>query len=232
MVQEKIDIYNEEIERLTNEIKICQGEFDSCLDTEDIPLEVLLVVRQEMEGAKDADTRIGEIDSELAELSEQLETKEAVSEDIEERCKKLLSNVVTAMNEFYKSVDLAGETAYTDIFTSKDKIYSGSEATEFHLARMYAFQKTLQHDFPIIVDSFRAEDLSSDREKRALQMFQKMENQIIFTTTLKNEEENKYAENKDIHNIDFSMHTTNKMLSSKYLSKFLKVADEMLIAVK
>ena len=136
------------------------------------------------------------------------------------------------MNEFYKSVDLAGETAYTDIFTSKDKIYSGSEATEFHLARMYAFQKTLQHDFPIIVDSFRAEDLSSDREKRALQMFQKMENQIIFTTTLKNEEENKYAENKDIHNIDFSMHTTNKMLSSKYLSKFLKVADEMLIAVK
>ena len=97
---------------------------------------------------------------------------------------------------------------------------------------MYAFQKTLQHDFPIIVDSFRAEDLSSDREKRALQMFQKMENQIIFTTTLKNEEENKYAENKDIHNIDFSMHTTNKMLSSKYLSKFLKVADEMLIAVK
>lgn len=231
-VQEKIDIYNEEIERLTNEIKICQGEFDSCLDTEDIPLEVLLVVRQEMEGAKDADTRIGEIDSELAELSEQLETKEAVSEDIEERCKKLLSNVVTAMNEFYKSVDLAGETAYTDIFTSKDKIYSGSEATEFHLARMYAFQKTLQHDFPIIVDSFRAEDLSSDREKRALQMFQKMENQIIFTTTLKNEEENKYAENKDIQNIDFSMHTTNKMLSSKYLSKFLKVADEMLIAVK
>lgn len=54
--------------------------------------------------------------------------------------------------------------------TPKDKTYSGSEATEFHLARMYAFVNVLHHDFPIIVDSFRAEDLSSDREMRVLQI--------------------------------------------------------------
>ena len=54
-IQEKVDIYNEEIVRLTSEINSCQKEFDSCLNTKDIPLEALLVVRQEMEDARDAD---------------------------------------------------------------------------------------------------------------------------------------------------------------------------------
>lgn len=54
-IQEKVDIYNEEIVRLTSEINSCQKEFDSCLNTQDIPLEALLVVRQEMEDARDAD---------------------------------------------------------------------------------------------------------------------------------------------------------------------------------
>lgn len=136
------------------------------------------------------------------------------------------------MNEFYKFVDSASTVVYDDIFTPKDKTYSGSEATEFHLARMYAFVKILNHDFPIIVDSFRAEDLSSDREKRALQMFEHVSNQMIFTTTLKNEESNKYVDYEGIHNIDFSLHTTNKMLSAKYMTQFLNAAKDMLITVK
>lgn len=69
-IQEKIDIYNEEISRLTSEITSCQKEFDSCLDTKDIPLEAILMVRQEMEEARDADQRISEIDSEIEDLAE------------------------------------------------------------------------------------------------------------------------------------------------------------------
>lgn len=231
-IQEKVDIYNEEIVRLTSEINSCQKEFDSCLNTKDIPLEALLVVRQEMEDARDADQRISDIDTELQELSEQLEMKEAISEDVSKKCEDLLAGIIKEMNEFYKFVDMASVAEYDDIFTPKDKIYSGSEATEFHLARMYAFVKMLRHDYPIIVDSFRAEDLSSDREKRALQMFEKVSNQIIFTTTLKNEENNKYANCEGIHNIDFSSHVTNKMLSTEYMSRFLEAATDMLITIK
>lgn len=230
-IQEKIDIYNEEISRLTSEIISCQKEFDSCLDTKDIPLEAILMVRQEMEEARDADQRISEIDSEIQELSEQLEKKEAISDDVVKKCENLLGNIVKEMNCFYKFVDSAGTVVYDDIFTPKDKTYSGSEATEFHLARMYAFVNALHHDFPIIVDSFRAEDLSSDREMRVLQMFGKVSNQIIFTTTLKNEECNKYVNYDGIHNIDFSFHTTNKMLSGEYMTQFLNAAKDMLITV-
>ena len=44
------------------------------------------------------------------------------------------------------------------IFLQKTEIFSGSEATEFHLSKMYVLAKVLQHPYPIIVDSFRAED--------------------------------------------------------------------------
>lgn len=231
-VQEKIDIYNEEINRLTNEIIICQRELDSCLQAEDIPLEALLIARQEMEGAEDANQRIIEIDLELQKLSEELKKKEILSDDIETKSKKLLKDVVGAMNDFYKAVDFVGEVAYSDIFTARDKLYSGSEATEFHLARMYAFAKIFQHEFPIIVDSFRAEDLSTEREKRALNMFSRLTNQLILTTTLKDEEENKYASDASVHSIDFSEHVTNKILSEKHVERFLTVANEMLITIK
>jgi hypothetical protein len=230
-IQEKVDIYNEEIIRLTGEINSCQNEFDLCLDTKDVPLEALLVVRREMEDARDADQRISEIDSALQKLGEQLEKKEAISDDVAKKCKSLLDSIIKEMNKFYKFVDLARTVAYDDIFTPKDKTYSGSEATEFHLARMYAFVKILKHDFPIIVDSFRAEDLSSDREKRALQMFEHVSNQIIFTTTLKNEESNKYVDYEGVHNIDFSSHATNKMLSVEYMTQFLNAAKDMMITV-
>lgn len=231
-IQEKVDIYNEEVIRLTNEISLCQKELDACFEAEDISLDILLTVRQEMEGAKDADKRISQIDSELKKLVEQLETKEAISEDAAEKRGKLLRDIVSEMNFFYRTVDSASEDEYDDIFTPRDKTYSGSEATEFHLARMYAFGKVFQHEYPIVVDSFRAEDLSSEREKKVLQMFEQLDNQIIFTTTLKAEEGKKYENCEGICNIDFSEHVTNKMLSSEYVHIFLKVANEMLVSLK
>lgn len=231
-VQEKVDIYNEEIVRLTNEITICQKELDSCMETADVPVEALLLVRQEMEGARGADKRIKEIDQEIDRLSGQLEITVAISEDVEKKSRKLLDNIVAQMNDFYNQVDIMKDRPYIDIFTTRDRTYSGSEATEFHLARMYAFAKSLQHDYPIIVDSFRAEDLSSDREAKVIDLFKKLKNQIIFTTTLKEEEGEKYSKQDKLNNISFSSHTTNKMLLGTYVERFMQAADEMMVTVR
>ena len=157
--------------------------------------------------------------------------KSAISEDIEKKIKNLLNGIINTMNGFYSKVDSAGTEPYADIFTTRDKIYSGSEATEFHLARMYAFGKILKHDYPIIVDSFRAEDLLTERENKVLNEFKELDNQIIFTTTLKAEEGEKYAFDSSLNNISFSGHVTNKMLSNAYVDEFRKVAEEMLITI-
>ena len=111
------------------------------------------------------------------------------------------------MNYFYSKIDVEGQSVYSDIFGTKDKIYSGSEATEFHLAKMFAFAHILKHDYQIIVDSFRAEDLSTDREDRVLDEFLRLNNQIIFTTTVKKEEGGKYQRSINIKSINFSEHT-------------------------
>ena len=47
------------------------------------------------------------------------------------------------------------------------------------------FQKITGHKMPIIVDSFRSEDLSTEKEKAFLDLINGLGNQIIFSTTFK-----------------------------------------------
>ena len=94
---------------------------------------------------------------------------------------------------------------------------------------MFAFAHILKHDYPIIVDSFRAEDLSTDREDRVLDEFLRLNNQIIFTTTVKKEEGGKYQRSTNIKSINFSEHITNKMLSELYLEEFKKLIEDLMI---
>ena len=65
-----------------------------------------------------------------------------------------------------------------------------------------------------------------------IDLFKKLNNQIIFTTTLKEEEGEKYSKQDKLNNISFSSHTTNKMLSVTYVERFMQAADEMLVTVR
>jgi hypothetical protein len=116
------------------------------------------------------------------------------------------------MNEYYKQIDTDGNLEFEGLFSKRDETYSGSEATVFHLAKMLALQNELNHSFPIIVDSFRAEDLSTTKEEIVMGLFSQLDNQVIFTTTLKREESGKYVELEGIHNIDYQSNEPSKIL--------------------
>ncbi|OOM70592.1 hypothetical protein CLPUN_52000 [Clostridium puniceum] len=230
-IEERITVYSEEIERFTSEINKQQEAFDKCLIVdENITLDLLLVAKHEMDYAKDADQRLIDIERQLKQLEEKLDVKVAISEDIEKKRDNILNAILQNMNEFYKEIDQSEDRKYVDIFTKKDKVFSGSEGTEFHLAKMYALQKVLEHDYPIIIDSFRAEDLSTDREDRVIEKFKEINNQLIFTTTLKKEEYGKY-EGLEVHAIDFSGHETYHILSNSYVEEFLTKLREMSINI-
>ena len=102
-------------------------------------------------------------------------------------------------------------------------------ATIFHLARLYALCKVLKHDYPIIVDSFRAEDLSTVKENIVIDLYKELSNQIIFTTTLKAEELGKYDLRVDIHHIDYKDHAPSKMLSTEYVGEFCTLLKSLSI---
>ena len=124
------------------------------------------------------------------------------------------------MQSYYRQVDQTGNLVFDALFTKKDEIYSGSESTVFHLVKMLSLQETIKHDFPIVVDSFRAEDLSTSKENVILRLFSKLKNQIIFTTTLKKEEFGKYKNRNGINNIDYQNNQPSKMLQAKYVNEF------------
>lgn len=212
----KIKSYKEEIEEINNTITDCQSKLDEFFKEEDISIDRLLIMVRENLINKQEDNNLIQVEENIEELKEQL--KKLKETNINEN--EVLDDIVRNMNYFYSKVNLNDKLMYGDIFTKKDKIYSGSESTEFHLARMFSIAKVLRHNYPIIIDSFRAEDLSSEREQRVLELYAELKKQVIFTTTLKKEEFKKYKEDDSINPIDFSRHKPNKILSNYYLREF------------
>lgn len=185
-----------------------------------------------MNGTQDDDKRLSEIMKEIESIDGQVELISSKSESSNEESKMVLEQIVNEMNSFNEYIDFSVTNKYIDIFTSRNKTYSGSEGTQFHLARMYAFAKVLMHDYPIVVDSFRAEDLSTEREQRVLDKFFELKNQIIFTTTLKEEENLKYESINGVNDINYSDHQNYKMLQQTYVNDFIEKLHLMSIKIK
>lgn len=228
-IQEKIDIYNEEINRLSSEVAIQQKKLNDILDTEEVSIEELLLAKIDLDGTQDDDNRLNEIIEEIEQIDLLLKLNLSKSKTINNGCKVALEQIVKEMNLFDEYIDSSIKDKYSGVFTSRFKTHSGSEGTQFHLARMYAFSKVLSHDYPIIIDSFRAEDLSTDRERRVIYKFLELKNQLIFTTTLKDEEESKYKKLDGINGIDYSDHQNYKILQKSYVSEFLEKLNSMAI---
>ena len=153
-INEKIASYSEEISRLSTQISIAQDELHKLMEDESVSLESILAYKQDVFSASDAEERIKEINEEIESLENQLEISNSTSVSKKEQRSALIESILCEMNKFYKKIDPNGNLVFEDIFTKRDEVYSGSEATVFHLSRLYAFAKTLKHTNPIIVDSF------------------------------------------------------------------------------
>ncbi|MED4447124.1 hypothetical protein [Bacillus thuringiensis] len=225
----KIASYIEEIEKQTVEINQYQKQFQEMLMDESISLESIIMYKQDVIDSAGIEDQVNSLEKEMHMLKDSLKANEESNQQIIEQQNDLISKIIKEMNVVYKKIDATGTLVFDDIFTKKTEIFSGSEATEFHLSKMYVLAKVLQHPYPIIVDSFRAEDLSTDREKVVIDLFDQLNNQIIFTTTLKKEEVGKYNALKKINHIDYSSHTPSKILSKKFADEFISLASKLMI---
>lgn len=219
-IKEKIASYTEEIERLSTEINIAQNDLQKIMSEEEVSLESIVAYKKEMLSASDAQIRIRSIEAEVSTLKGQLVSSETAVQGMQEQRNIFLKNILGIMNEFHSKVDPNGNIIYTSLFTQQDQVYSGSEGIVFYLARLYALRGVLNHTYPIVVDSFRTEDLSSAKEDAVLGLFKELPNQIIFTTTLKAEEFGKYDTRNDVHHINYKDHLPSKILTSSYVEEF------------
>lgn len=71
-----------------------------------------------------------------------------------------------------------------------------------------------------------------EKENRALDLFIDLKKQCILTTTIKSEEKGKYNLFPKIHIVDYTEHTTNKLLSPDYNDEFTSILGNMNILLK
>ena len=228
-INEKIEAYTEEINKLASQINTAQDELQTLMNDEAISLEAIVAYKQDIFSASDAEVKIKEIDLETENLKNQLKISAETTHSKKEQQLAILIAILNEMNVVYEAIDPNGNLHFDDLFTKKDEVYSGSEATIFHLSRLYALSKVLNHNYPIVVDSFRAEDLSTSKENIVLDLYKELPNQVIFTTTLKLEELGKYDTRTDIHHIDYKDHAPSKMLSEVYVNEFCELLSSLSI---
>ena len=231
-ISEKISAYTEEIQRLSTEIYAEQEKLQLLMNDEAVSLESIVAYKKDIFSASEAEYRIKEINNEVASLKSQLVANENASQETQERRVFFLSAILDKMNELYRQIDPKGNLKYTSLFTQRNEVYSGSEATVFHLVKLFSLQQILKHDYPIVVDSFRAEDLSTGKEEIVLEISRSIGNQVILTTTLKHEELGKYDSVEGINHINYLSHTPSKILDGRYVREFLNLLSSLSIIVQ
>ncbi|WP_080797428.1 hypothetical protein [Arabiibacter massiliensis] len=212
-VEDRIDSYAAEVDRLDRQIRELQRRFNSLADTREITLEDIYVAREDYIDLEEIDRELSDICDELDRISERLKDAKRVDKELSEDRADLKASMLETMNMMRQIInDDSGAEEYTDLFTSAHSPYMGSEATEFFLARVYSLAIHVAHGLPILIDSFRAEELSTAREERALPLFVNLPNQVILSATLKGQEAGKYKSMEQINNIDYAGYTVNKLL--------------------
>ncbi len=228
-INEKISDFTEEIKKLDFEIQKHQEELNSLMDNEDITIENIVAYKMEYKSVADIEQTIDNIDKEIEQYEATLEVGKSFSNEAKKEREEFYGRFISLMNEKKKQIDIESENTYEDIFTKRGTVVSGSEETVFYVSKLLASAEMTGHNCPIIMDSFRAEDLSTDKEKRVLELFAKLRNQCILTTTLKAEEVGKYDNIKNVHIIDYSSHKTNKILNESDLDNFKRLLKDMYI---
>lgn len=230
-IEDKISAYQEEIDNCTLQINALQRQMQELLKEEEIGLESVLIYKNGITSATDADTRIAEIDREIKALKTRQKTGKQKSQNDQAKREELRREIIDTMNQFYKLVDPSGSLLFDDLFSKRSSVYSGCEATEFYLSKLYALAVVLAHKYPVMMDYFRDGELSTEKEDVVLRKFGELPNQIIFTATLKEQELGKYSVYESINAIDYSINRVSHILNANHVPGLRRMLKPLMIRI-
>lgn len=170
----------------------------------------------------DFDDQAFSILSQIKVLEDQLNSYTNIDESLKNERRHFDETLLKEMNDLYKLIDPTGNLVFEDIFTKSGSTFSGSEGQEFYFCKVIALRKILNHNFPILIDSFRDGELSTGKEAKMLEIYKKIDSQIILTATLKDEEygNDKYSRIDGVNAMDYSSHQDCKILSKQHAREF------------
>lgn len=216
---------SEIISSLSDELGVLQRKNQEILL--EIPTEVadMIIFKDQIADESKNDEEIAALQARIADLKKQLSIAESAVNLTNALRRKVIDNIVIAARKNYKDIDPTSDVKLESLFTKFNETYSGSEGQIFYYAKLKAISEILKLPFPIIVDSFREGEISTEKESKMLDGYVSLKKQVIVTSTLKNQEyyENKYSDLYFINPIDYSHISANKILSTSYKAEFQKL---------
>lgn len=222
-IEERISAYTEEIEKYDSEISSLQQRIEEIMQDEDITIENIVAYKNDFSSIAEIEEKVQKLDEEIDEKKQRVKVGKKQTEDYKKAQQDFYEAIVEGMNQVKGEIDIESKQLYDDLFTKRGSVVSGSEETVYYIARLISIAKLTKHSCPIIIDSFRAEDLSTEKEERVLMLLSKLKRQCILTTTLKAEEKGKYEKMIGINAIDYTGHQSNKILGKEELPAFIKL---------
>lgn len=221
--------YLNEVSEIEEKINTLQSQIQELLNKEEMKSVNLILFRDDL--IKDL-----EYDKQLLNLSNDLEQKQRVFADYVKEMekntkeqKKCEEELKAEMSKYYQKFENSNTSEIDEIFTKASETYSGSENTIFFVSRLLAILKVSKHFYPLLIDGFREGEVSTSIEKEMMDTFKNIDNQIILTATLKEEEYHKYDLDELINKIDYSNITSKKLLQVEYVDKLRTILSSFAI---
>lgn len=213
--EEVIREYSYQLQKLQDELKTLLQE---------VPVELhrVLLFSEVILSEIDYDNKLKSLYEQLEELQANDKIISNSENEAKQKCKKMKADIVSRMNKLYREVDPHGRTVFDDIFTKKSETFSGSEEQEYYYSRILAINDYFNHSYPLLIDSYRSGEISSQKEDILIKNFIARKKQVIITSTLKSEEYNaqKYDQYKDNANVvDYSNNEPSKLLQPHYVER-------------
>lgn len=232
-LQERIDKIKADLDALERDLRKAQNRLSSLLSQNDeFSLADVVACKDDYLSEQEIDGKIQDAQRELDDVKDKLEADRLLTSEVANQRKEFMDSLLSKMNLARRTISgNTQESPYESLFSTKANVFSGSDSTVYFAARTYAIASEINHGMPIMIDSFRADDLSSDREDRLLDLFGRLSNQIVLTTTIKREEStgpdaSKYEMDQRVHAIDYSSHELNKIMSAAYNEQFAEKAAD------
>lgn len=221
-ISENINQKNEMIFDFSNEINLIQTSLNQEMIDAPPSFQQIILYQDQVVSERDYDNESFSISRKIEGLKAQLISSQKIDNALKSDRKSFDQKLLEIMTSIYKSIDPNGNLEFEDIFTKKGSTFSGSEGQEFYFCKVVALSNILVHDFPIIMDSFRDGELSTNKEDSMLDIYGNLKKQIVLTSTLKDEEykTDKYRRNKKINSIDYSSHKDCKILTEDLKDEF------------
>lgn len=220
-ISQKVEI----IIDLSRDINILQESLKNELANSPPSFQQIILYQDQVVSQRDYDDESFSLAREIEELKSQLSSSQEIDETLKNDRNNFDEKLLGEMNSLYKIIDPNGNLEFEDIFTKRDSTFSGSEGQEFYFCKLIALSKLLRHNFPIVVDSFRDGELSTNKEDSMLKIYADLDRQVILTSTLKDEEysNDKYENMRNVNSIDYSKHQDCRILNKDDKDEFLRL---------